>query len=321
MQPGLSYFETSFGYVAYRRAFGFDLTLGPPVCAAGDRPALIERFLGTRRRPLFFYLPKEVAVLVAELAGRRFRTCGMGIEKVIPLGGPADADLHPRVRGALKKAARAQLELSEVRPSHWTEAQRARADAITRSYLTRSAVPVEMSFLNRPLGSIDWRDDGLSRTFLLRQGTGGETFGYIVLDPYFDGGRVTGYLLNLIRFEPTRLWGVYYAAVAALAARLRGERIAELSLGFCPLVGVETEGCSPFLARQVRWMERRFAEVSYLARLREMKEAFPGRTLQRYFVSPSPWAASALLALVRACGVPLAGMIGPQLLRAIVPRD
>jgi hypothetical protein len=50
-----------------------------------------------------------------------------------------------------------------------------------------------------------------------------------------------------------------------------------------------------------------------------MKEAFPGRTLQRYFVTPSPWAASAVLALYRACGVPLAGMLGPQLLRALVP--
>src|SRR5262249_57325272 len=132
------------------------------------------------------------------------RTGGMGIERVLPLDGAGRDDRHPRVRGAMKKAARARLEVQEVRPSRWTEAQRARAEAITQSYLTRSAVPVEMSFLNRPLRSIDWIDDGLARTFLLRQGTDGETFGYIVLDPYFEAGRVTGYLLNLIRFEPTR---------------------------------------------------------------------------------------------------------------------
>ena len=64
------------------------ITLGasglPPVCAAADRPTMIERFLRARRRPLFFYLQREVATLVADLAGRRYRTCGMGIEKVIP---------------------------------------------------------------------------------------------------------------------------------------------------------------------------------------------------------------------------------------------
>jgi lysylphosphatidylglycerol synthetase-like protein (DUF2156 family) len=191
--------------------------------------------------------------------------------------------------------------VEEVRPSELDSEARARVDAITRAYLRRSSVPVEMRFINRPL---TLEDDGLARMFLLRQGAEARVFGYAVLDPYFEGGRAHGYLLNLIRFEPTRLWGVYYSLVATLAARLREEGVPQLSLGFCPLYGVDTEGCSPVLSRQVRWMERRFAGVDYLARLREMKDAFPGGTPQRYFVTPSPWAVTTLLALLRACRVP-----------------
>lgn len=305
LQEGLSYFETSFGYVAYQRAFGFDLTLGPPVCAERDRPELIRRFLAASKRPIFFYLPRDVADLAAELGGRRFGLSGMGVDKVVPLAG-AEVPPHSRVRGALKKANRVRLEVVEVAAAELTSAQRHRLDAITRSYLRRSAVPVEMRFLNRPFSVAD---DGLARTFVLRQGEDAQVFGYAVLDPYFEEGRVRGYLLNLIRFERTRLWGVYYSAVAMLAAQLRREGVAELSLGFCPLVGVESDGCSPGLSRQVKWMEAKLAGVEYVARLRELKEAFAGPTPQRYFVSSTPFAAVTLLALLRACRVPLTEIV------------
>ncbi len=312
LQPGLSYFETSFGYIAYQRAFGFDLTLGPPVCAGPDRTELIQRFLRDRKRPLFFYVPREVALLVAELGGSRFRVSGMGVDKVMTLDGPA-SELHPRVRGALKKAERGGFTVIEAHPATLGTEERARLESITRSYLQRSAVPVEMRFLNRPLA---FDGDGLARLFVLRQGADASVFGYAMLDPYFDGGRVQGYLLNLIRFERTRLWGVYYSAVSMLASRLREEGIGQLSLGFCPLTGVDTEGCSPGLSRQVQWMERQLAGVEYVARLREMKEAFPGHTPQRYFVTPSPWAVTTLLALLRACQVPFL-----EILRRSFSRD
>ncbi|HYI00639.1 phosphatidylglycerol lysyltransferase domain-containing protein [Hyalangium sp.] len=300
LQPGLAYFETSFGYVAFQRAFGFELTLGPPVCAANDQAEMVQRFLRHSRRPLFFYVPRDVAELVKGLGGGRFRVSGMGVDKVLTLDNPT-AEVHTRVRGALKKAERGGFDVVEVHPSRLTGEERARLEAITRSYLQRSAVPVEMHFLNRPL---TFDDDGLTRMFVLRQGAEARVFGYVVLDPYFNGGRIQGYLLNLIRFERTRLWGVYYSAVAMLSARLRGEGVQQLSLGFCPLVDVDTEGCSPVLARQVRWMERQLSGIEYLTRLRELKEAFPGLTPQRYFVTPSPWAVTTLLALLRACRVP-----------------
>jgi lysylphosphatidylglycerol synthetase-like protein (DUF2156 family) len=305
LQPGLSYFETSFGYIAYAQAFGFAMTLGPPICAESNQAELIERFLRHHQRPIFFYVRKDIANLVMQLSGRRFHMSGMGIDKVLPLDMTSDKQ-HPRVRGALKKAQRGNLKVLEVRPSELRRVERERINAITRSYLQKSAVSVEMRFINRPLSFLD---DGFARMFVLQQGPEASVFGYVVLDPYFDKGRVQGYLLNLIRFEPTRLWGVYYSAVTMLASKLKAEGIEQFSLGFCPLVDVNVDGCSPWLSRQMSWLEQKYANIEYFARLREIKEAFPGLSPQRYFVTPSPWAVTAVLALIKASGVPFTGII------------
>jgi len=303
LQPGLDCFETSYGYVAYARAAGFALTLGPPVCAAADRGALIAAFLGAVKRPVFFYVLQDVAQLAKELAGPRYGICPIGIDKVVSLAGSVDADA--KVKSAVKKAKKAGLTLAEVKPS---QADRARLLQINEGYLQKSAVPVEMRFLNRPLS---FEDDGLARLFLLK--VGGETLGYASVDPYFERGTPKGYLLNLLRFGKTSLWGVYYSAVALLADALRAEGCRELSLGFCPLAGLDPAGCSRLLSAQVTWLAKRFSNVPYLVRLEEMKRAFPGATPQRYFVGSSPVVATTLVSLLRACGVPLTPIFRAQL--------
>lgn len=266
---------------------------------------MIERFLRNHRRPTFFYVRRDIADLVANIGGPRFLKCGMGIDKVL------DVDAMPqqwpsKVQGALKKATRGLFHLTEIRSSELNSDERAKVNAITNDYLRRSAVHAEMHFINRPL---TLGDDGLARMFLMRQGPDNRMFGYVVLDPYFDGTNVQGYLLNLIRFESTRLWGIYYSTVAKLVSLLRTEGIPQLSLGFCPLVQVDPEGCSIELSRQVQWMERKLANVEYLARLRAIKEVFPGQTPQRYFVTQSSWALTTLLAFLRATRVPFLGIL------------
>lgn len=299
LQPGLSYFDTSYGYVAYAKAAGAALTLGPPVCAAGDRAQLIEKFLGAVKRPVFFYVQRDIADLVKGIGGWRSRVCPIGVDKVLSLDAPLDAD--PKVKSAVKKAAKAGLTLEEVMPS---AADRARIEEINARYLEKAAVQLEMTFLNRPLS---YDDDGMQRMFVLRAGD--ELLGYASLDPYFEGGRPRGYLLNLLRFGKTSLWGVYFSSVAKLAAALRAEGVRELSLGFCPLGAVDASGCSRLLSPQVLWLAKRFSSVPYLKRLKEMKDAFPGATPQRYFVGASPLLATTLLALLKACGVPLTPIV------------
>lgn len=300
LQPGLEYFDTSYGYLAYARAAGFALTLGPPICARADRAALLEGFFARVKRPVVFYVQRDDAELAKALGGFGYGLCPIGADKVLSLDAPLDTDA--KVKSAVKKAKKGGLAMHEQLPA------RELLERVDAEYFAKSAVPVEMRFLNRP---VTLEADGLGRLFVLS--AAGEPFGYAALDPYFQGGQATGYLLNVLRFAKTSLWGVYYAAVASLAEALKGEGVRQLSLGFCPLGAVDAAGCSPRLAAQAKWMEARFGAVPYLQRLKEMKDAFPGPSPQRYFVGRSPLVATTLLALLKACGVPLLPIVKHQL--------
>jgi lysylphosphatidylglycerol synthetase-like protein (DUF2156 family) len=307
LQPGLQYFDTDEGFLAYHHAWGIDLTLGPPVCAPAHGPELTARF-AREHRPTFFYVSESDA---RALASRHGLFCaGIGVEKILPLGrGPLDGD--KRVRSAVKKAAAAGFGIERARVADCRE----QISAINAAYLSSRALPYEMRFLNRPM---DLHDDGLARVYLLRWH--GAVRGYARLNPYFEGGKPVGWLLDVIRFGRTRLWGVFYAAVVALAEELEREGARELSLGYCPLHAAKTADDLPrsrALDAQIAWLSRHLAGVPYVARLAEQKDAFPGEERQRYLVTGSRSVARPMLALFEACGVRLRSLVGTQLLQSL----
>lgn len=313
LQPGLRRMETPLGYIAHRRVLGTNITLGPPVCAPSDRAELLRTFLHRHRRPLLCYVDAQ---LLHELArcDRPLHAAGMGVDKLVDIPALLREPARP-IASAVRKARRAGVRLEELQLDGLDPSLRGRIDEITRSFLARSQVPVEMSFLNRPLSL---QPDGLRRVFLLRADPPLGVFGYVVLNPWFEDGQVAGYLLDIIRFERTRLWGVYLSTVFALAEHLAAEG-RKLSLGYCPLwqiVDPPVAGSS-VLQAQMRWMERSLHAVEYVQRLREMKSLVPGPVRPRFFASHSRSAVTAVAALVSACGVPLRMIFGPALLRAI----
>lgn len=294
LQPGMRYLETSFGYVAYRSVRGADITLGPPICAPDDRAVLLRRFMDATKNPILCYVREDVAT-VAATVDPRLRAGGMGVDW------HPDLELLERspsraVASAVRKARRGGFAMHELAFDAQTLS---RVREITRVYLSRSQVAQEMTFLNRPMG---WSADGLARAFSLHT-THGLT-GYVVLNPYFSAGAPIGFLLDIVRFEPTPLWGLYLAVVAELARRLRAEGMA-LSLGFCPLwrIPVAPSAASRLLDGQVRWLARRMDDVQYFRRLRAMKAEFAGRAVPRFFLCRSVMAAVPVMALVRACGL------------------
>lgn len=346
LQGGLRYCETSYGYIAYQRVLGIDITLGPPIAAPADRADLIERFLRGSRRPLFCYLRAGEAALVAGLAphrlGRRLHLACMGLDRLIDARDfPPDAIATKPLRGARKQAQKAGFSVEPCDPAALSANQRQRLSAITAAYLSHSQLPYEMRFLNRPFTAAT--PGGATpgeRLYLLQQqadpGAEKNLFGYAVLNPWYDAGEVAGYLLDIVRFLPTRQWGVYLALVDRLLADLAAAGIQQLSLGFCPLYGTGGElsqralaeaatapaapaaAISPLLSRQVGWLERYLAAVPYVQRLVEIKAALPGHYEPRYFVSYTASAPHAFFALLGACGVSLPSIIGPRLLSSIV---
>lgn len=341
LQPGLRYCETSYGYIAYQRAWGIDITLGPPVAAAADQAALIDRFLRTAKRPVFCYLRAQDAARVAQTAAssmgpQTLYTARMGSDRLLSTHAVQAPDhaLPKPLLGARKHARRAGFSMQRIEANDLTPPLLDRLAQITACYLQKSQLPYEMRFLNRPFDPNDMRAAAAgSRTYLLRQQQAGSDppllFGYAVLNPWFHSDGVAGYLLDIFRCQPTRQWGVFYAVVDALCHELHREGILYLSLGFCPLhcasdssaacaPGTDTAvSCSSLLSAQIAWLEQHLAEVPYVQRLRELKTALPGISQPRYFVSHSPLALPAFVALMGACGVRLRSLMGPSLWQSI----
>lgn len=313
LQPGLRYFQTSFGFVAYRRVGGMDITLGPPVCAVPDRRDMLRRFRAHSRRPIFCYVQRDV---IQDLHDSDLHCAGMGVDRYVDHA-TLLADPPKEVQGACRKADAADFRIQPVEFAKLGPGMRARLQAITQRYFAHAQCSSEMSFLNRPM---TLHDDGLRRGFLLvkhdREHAG--AFGYAVLNPIFAHGRVSGYLLDILRFEPTRLWGIWLSTVAQLSALLAREGKA-LSLGFCPLYGIERAPArsSAWLDVQMRWAARFLASSQYVHRLHELKSLIPGRDEPRYFASFSRTLCVSLFVLLRASGVSVGSLFGRELARSI----
>ena len=310
LQEGLEVFETSFGFWAHRRVLGMDVTLGGPICAPADRPDMIRRFLAHARRPILFYVRED---LLRDLDGARLHCAGIGIDRHVDIDALLSAP-SPQVRGAVKKARRAGVHIEPLDLAALDGATRRRMDEITGRYLASAEVVREMSFVNRPMSFVP---DGMRRVFALhkhdREHDG--IFGYAVLNPIYEAGEVTSYLLDILRFEPTRLWGVWLSTVHALAERLSAEGLG-LSLGFCPLHRVQRApaGASRLLQAQIDWMVRYLSSAQYLRRLRELKDLIPGPEEPRYLASFSRLAIVSVYAIVEAMGVGFGYLFGPDLI-------
>ena len=282
-----------------------DAYLGGPICDPADRGVMVERMLRASRRPMVFYVRAPMAVTLAE-AG--LKTAGIGVDRVLDVDALLEAPPKP-VRGARRKADKAGFSIEEVA---FGDVDRARLDAISRTYLANAEIEREIAFLNRPMS---YADDGMRRLFVLRQRD--RVFGFAVLNAIFRDGRVESYLLDLLRLEPTKQWGVWLATVHALAARLRDEGLG-LSVGFCPLHDLwHPPGASRALRLQLDRMEAWLSSAQYLRRLYELKATLPGSWEPRSMAVCTRSAPRALYAFMEASGVGFDYLFGPDLLRVL----
>lgn len=304
LDPGLERFETSFGTWAFRRVGRVHAALGGPLCDPADRAEMLRRFLRVARRPMLFYLREPFARQCAE-AG--LHTAGIGRDRTLDVDALLDAP-PAEVRGALRHADKTSFSIEET---SWAAVDRPRLDAIGRAYLARSEITKEIGFLVRPMS---YAEDG-RRLFLLRHGA--HAFGFAVLNPIWRNGRVEAWLLDLLRLERTKQWGVWLSTVHGLAARLRAEG-AGLAVGFAPLHGLaHPPGASRALAWQLDGMERRLSNAKYLRRLHELKAALPGSWEPRSVASFTRAAPRILHAFTEASGVGFGYLLGPDLFRVL----
>ena len=309
-QPGLEAVETSYGRWAFQRVGPFTMTLGGPLCAPGDRRALLERLLALDRRPFLAYVR---APLLDDLDGTGLFAAGIGMDRHVDV--PRLCADPPRpVRGACRKAKKAGVTVERLDLRHPPPGLAAQIADLTAAYLAQAACSVEMRFLNQPMSL---QEDGLRRVYGLYQGGPGRRrlFGYVALNPIFEQGRLQAFLLDILRFAPSRIWGLWLSVVAAIAEELSKEGLG-LSLGYCPLHQpmAAPRGGSLLLQAQVDGLARALGPTPYLQHLRERKALIPGQWEQRFVVSPTRFAPLPFALWMEAMGVGLRRIAGPGLL-------
>ncbi|MDH3701195.1 MAG: DUF2156 domain-containing protein, partial [Alphaproteobacteria bacterium] len=195
VQPAMQYFDTSFGYIAYRRIWGIDITLGPPVCDAKDSAAMVSRFLARSRRPIFCYVRRN---FIDSLETSGLYCGGIGVDRIVDYDRFLNAP-DKQVRSACKKAGKAKFELQQADFQTLPAPSRQRLDEITRNYFDKARCATEVTFVNLPMR---FQEDGFRRAYLLTKHDKEHDgpFGYAVLNPIFSAGEVEGYLLDILRF-------------------------------------------------------------------------------------------------------------------------
>jgi len=313
LQKGLSYFDTSFGFIAYKRVGHIDITLGPPICADNDLADLLDRFIRFSKKPIFSYVTENV---IQQIKDSDLYCGGMGIDRFVDHKSLRESP-DKQVRSACKKARKSNFIVEPINLNQLTRTEKERFDTITQHYLTNAQCSTELCFLNRP---VDFQADGMKRCFKLSK-TDKEhngTFGYAVMNPFYNQGEITGYLLDIIRFEKTRLWGVWLSTVSQLS-QLMAQEGKIMSLGFCSFFDIQSPpACSSkWMDFQVNLMARLLGLCQYVRRLQELKTIIPGHKEPRYFASYSPLALVTLVTLLRACGINMSALFGIELLQTI----
>ena len=275
LQPQLERFQTSYGLWSYRTFGDITITLGGPLCSPVNRQDMLRKFLQDKKKPILFYLTEDFLTSVKEYplhnvcigTNRRIKT------KVF-LQQPSS-----KVKGALKKAKKAGVIWKEV---FHMEQWQSSLTSISEEYLTNAQYEHEMSFINMPLqcGLATYR-----RLFLMKEGSG-RILGFVYLNPIYTDGQLVGYLLDMLRFIKTKIWGLWFSTVYTLAQVLHREGL-ELYLGFCPLhdLQVPKNNHSRILNIQMSMLSKNFQSIQYIKNLREMKEEIEGYNSPRFMSS------------------------------------
>ena len=242
LQPEMDYFDVDgVGYLAYQVKFGRRFVLGDPVCAPADRPRLIERFLAENKGAVFLPVQLDSARVLHEAFGLFATQVGcetrLDLDRWSPRG--------RRMRNFRRAAHHAQRQGVVV-----AEEPAADPDEIRRVSMAwrhgRTLRSRWLKFVSRPVEVEP--ADGVRR-FLAR--ADGKLVGYVLFDPIFEDGRVTGYGPSVSAFTPAFRNGLFYLIVEQAARTFRDEGIASVNLGLSPLDIVAP--AQPFESRPLRY--------------------------------------------------------------------
>jgi Phosphatidylglycerol lysyltransferase, C-terminal len=298
LQPGLTYFESHGGYLAYDRSLGVDFVLADPVAPAENHRAIIAEFLKSHPRTCFCQVSKPTAAILSDL-GYYVNEIGADIELDLPnydFSGPKKS----KFRQAANKVEREGYRIEELTAS---EVDPAAIERLCTSWRATKTVKREARFLTRPF---DFEAEPEVRKFYLVSGQG-EIVAFVAFDPICEDGRVIGYSPAIKRRDPNAPTGAEEAICKFAIERFHCEGMAIVRLGLLPLYQVEKSEFreSHYLRKVFQLLFQHGDRWVYSFRGHaDFKHRYRGETQKVYFATYTRWRnVQSLIGLMRVCRI------------------
>lgn len=298
LQPGMRYWGSpERGVAAYRKSFGQHTFLGDPLCPPESREDLLADLLAEIPNALFMQIGQETAACLRHLG---HRITPVGVENEIDtatydLRGKRMADL----RHYRNKARAGEVAVAEVRDS---KTVRATLRPVSDAWLPqKSWMGRELEFLARPFSANPEPD-----VRIFSGAIGERVVAFILLDPMYRDGAITGYTVTILRhYRDIPEGTVDYIVLNAIAA-LAEEGVSLLSLGVSPFHRLgelaQAHGVgSPAIYGLYRALHRWGNPIYHFRGLSFHKSRYRAREIPVFTAAPGPFGLWPLYASARAC--------------------
>jgi lysylphosphatidylglycerol synthetase-like protein (DUF2156 family) len=295
LQPGMKYFHSHGGYLAYDRCWGVTFVLGDPVAPAEDHAAILEAFVRQHPRACFCEVSQQTGALLERL-GWFVNEFGADMELHLPtydFTGPKKS----KFRQAAHKIEREGYTIEERCVA---DGDRREIDALCASWLATKTVRREARFLVRPF---HFGDEPEVRKFYLRD-RDGWIVAFVGFDPICHEGEVIGYSPAIKRRSPHAPTGAEEAICKFAIEQFRAEGRQTFRLGFLPLFDVRDSAFREAwrLKKLFQWAYRYGDRWLYSFRGHaDFNHRYRGNLSKIYFATPTRWNVWNLVALLRLC--------------------
>jgi lysylphosphatidylglycerol synthetase-like protein (DUF2156 family) len=295
LQPGMKYFESHGGYLAYDTCGGVNFVLGDPVAPAEDYAAIIEAFVRMHPRTCFCQVSKPVGAILARL-GWFVNEFGADMDLDLPtydFEGPKKS----KFRQAAHKIEREGYTIEERTVA---DGEGFQLDALSSSWLAAKTVKQEARFLVRPLA---FGDEPEVRKFDLRD-SDGSVVAFVAFDPICEKGEVIGYSPAIKRRAPDAPTGAEEAITKFAIERFRAEGFRTFRLGLLPLYDVQdSEFREARLLKKVFQLAYRYGDrwIFSFRGHADFKHRYRGNLSKVYFATYTRLNAWNLVSLLRLC--------------------
>ncbi|MBA3858856.1 MAG: hypothetical protein C0507_18280 [Cyanobacteria bacterium PR.3.49] len=235
LQKGMQYYmHPELGYIAYtplRDGPNSVCVLADPICSKENIKPLVEAFMKEKSDPVFLHISHDTGKVLNEMG---FTVNELGVETIIDIQkfnvvGNKKQQLRNARNGA-KKDNVTVVEINTVDDEMLKSFKK-----ISDGWMKEKVISDnEMQFIVRPVVFVDEID---VRKFVAIKDN--QVVGFVIFDPMYEDGKVSGYIANHLRTNLDRTYSVVDFIILEALEKFKQEGKKDLSLGLSPLAKVD----------------------------------------------------------------------------------